>query len=126
MGLVKAHAAVLMCGAAVGILGVQAAAAQSSNVNSTNVTLLERLVIGAGAPKVAIDTPQAVTVVNQGDIDAAQATTIGEIFDTVPGVTMMGSDRALGESFNIRGIGSAETSGDESRNIVTVDGAKKF
>ena len=126
MGLVKAHAAVLMCGAAVGILGVQAAAAQSSNVNSTNVTLLERLVIGAGAPKVAIDTPQAVTVVNQGDIDAAQATTIGEIFDTVPGVTMMGSDRALGESFNIRGIGSAETSGDESRIIVTVDGAKKF
>lgn len=124
MGLVKSRAAALMCGAALGVLSVQAAQAQ--NVNATNITVLERLVIGAGAPKVAIDTPQAVTVVNQDDIDAAQATTIGEIFDTVPGVTIIGSDRALGESFNIRGIGTAESSGDESRIVVTVDGAKKF
>ena len=124
MGLVKSRAAALMCGAAMGVLASQAAQAQ--DVNATNITVLERLVIGAGAPKVAIDTPQAVTVVNQDDIDAAQATTIGEIFDTVPGVTMIGSDRALGESFNIRGIGTAESSGDESRIVVNVDGAKKF
>jgi hemoglobin/transferrin/lactoferrin receptor protein len=124
MGLVKSRAAALMCGAALGVLSAQVAQAQ--NVNATNITVLERLVIGAGAPKVAIDTPQAVTVVNQDDIDAAQATTIGEIFDTVPGVTMIGSDRALGESFNIRGIGTAESSGDESRIVVNVDGAKKF
>jgi hemoglobin/transferrin/lactoferrin receptor protein len=126
MGLVKSRAAALMCGAALGVLAAQGVQAQSTNVNATNITVLERLVIGAGAPKVAIDTPQAVTVVNQDDIDAAQATTIGEIFDTVPGVTVIGSDRALGESFNIRGIGTAESSGDESRIIVTVDGAKKF
>lgn len=36
------------------------------------------------------------------------------------------SERPLGESFNIRGIGAAETSGDESRIVITVDGAKKF
>lgn len=126
MGLVKSRAAALMCGAALGVLAAQAAQAQTANVNATNITVLERLVIGAGAPKVAIDTPQAVTVVNQDDIDAAQATTIGEIFDSVPGVTVTGSERALGESFNIRGIGTAESSGDESRIIVTVDGAKKF
>ncbi|UXN71898.1 TonB-dependent receptor [Devosia neptuniae] len=88
--------------------------------------MLERLVIGAGAPKIAIDTPQAVTVVNQDDIDAVQATSIGEVLSTVPGVTIIGSDRVFGESFNIRGIGTAETSGDEARIIVTVDGAKKF
>src|SRR5690606_2933618 len=124
MGLVKMRAVTLMGGVALAIVAVQGASAQ--NVNATKITVLERLVIGAGAPKVAIDTPQAVTVVNQDDIDAAQATTIGEIFDNVPGVAVIGSDRALGESFNIRGIGTAESSGDESRIIVTVDGAKKF
>lgn len=126
MGLVKTGATALMCGVALSVIGLQGAAAQSTNVNASNVTLLERLVIGAGAPKVAINTPQAVTVVNQADIDQVQATTIGEVLGSVPGVTMIGSDRVLGESFNIRGIGTAENSGDESRIIVTVDGAKKF
>jgi len=127
MGLVKSSAAVLMCGVALSAIGLQGAAAQSTtNVNATNITLLERLVIGAGAPKIAIDTPQAVTVINQADIDAKQVNSTGEIFDDVPGITMIGSERVLGESFNIRGIGAAETSGDESRIVITVDGAKKF
>ncbi|WDQ98097.1 TonB-dependent receptor [Devosia sp. J2-20] len=126
MGLVRSQATALMCGAALGVVGMQAVAAQSVGVNTTNITILERLVIGAGAPKIAIDTPQAVTVVNQDDIDAAQATSIGDVLDTVPGVTLIGSERVLGESFNIRGIGTAETSGDEARIVVNVDGAKKF
>lgn len=125
MGLVRSRAAALLCGVALGMIGVQGAAAQS-NANMTNVTLLERLVIGAGAAKVALNTPQAVTVVDQADIDQKQASSTGEIFEDIPGVTMIGSERTLGESFNIRGIGSAETSGDEARIIITVDGAKKF
>ena len=126
MGLVRARSVALMCGVALGLIGVQGAAAQS-NVNTTNVTLLERLVIGlGGAPKVAINTPQAVTVINQADIDAAQASTTGELFNTVPGVTIVGSDRQLGEAFNIRGIGTTENSSDGSRVIINVDGAPKF
>lgn len=124
MGLVKSRAATLMGGVALAIVAAQGVAAQ--NVNATNVTLLERLVIGAGAPKVAIDTPQAVTVVSQEDIDAQQVTSIADTLRNVPGVSVIGSDRILGEGFNIRGIGTADTSGDESRIIVTVDGAKKF
>ncbi|GLQ11854.1 TonB-dependent heme/hemoglobin receptor family protein [Devosia yakushimensis] len=127
MGLVRSHAAALMCGAALGVVGTMGAFAQSTTTtNASNITLLERLVIGAGAPKVAIDTPQAVTVVNQADIDATQATSIADVLSTVPGVSIIGSDRIFGESFNIRGIGTAETSGDESRIIINVDGAKKF
>ena len=126
MGLVRSQATALMCGAALGVVVMQAAAAQSTTVNATNITILERLVIGAGTPKVAIDTPQAVTVVNQDDIDATQATSIADVLSTVPGVTLIGSERILGESFNIRGIGTAETSGDEARIVVLVDGAKKF
>lgn len=124
MGLVKSRAVALMGGVALAIVGVQGAYAQ--NVNATNITLLERLVIGAGAPKVAIDTPQAVTVLNQDDLDQAQAATTGELFATVPGVTVVGSQRQFGEAFNIRGIGTTENSSDGSRVIINVDGAPKF
>ncbi len=126
MGLVARYATALLGSVALGVLSAGAAHAQAQNPNTKHVTLLERLVIGSGAPKVAIDTPQAVTVVDQADIDAKQAGSTGEIFDDIPGVTMVGSERVLGENFNIRGIGTAETSGDEARIIITVDGAKKF
>lgn len=124
MGLVKSRAAALMGGIALAIVAQQGALAQ--NVNATNITLLERLVIGAGTPKVAINTPQAVTVLNQADIDKAQAATTGALFATVPGVAIVGSQRQFGEAFNIRGIGTTENSSDGSRIIINVDGAPKF
>lgn len=124
MGLVTRLATVLLGSVALSGLSVGLAAAQ--NQNTKNVTLLERLVIGSGAAKVAIDTPQAVTVVDQKDIDDKQASTTGEIFASVPGVMIVGSDRVLGEAFNIRGIGTTENSADGSRIVVTVDGAPKF
>jgi len=125
MGLVERGAALLMGSVALGLVGLQGAAAQSTNVNSGNVTLLERLVIGAGAPKVAIDTPQAVTVVNQDDIDAEQAMTVGEVLEAIPGVSVSGSERVMGQTFNIRGIGAPEAANEEGRIIVNVDGATK-
>jgi len=88
-------------------------------------TPLQRIVLGTGVDKVAIDTPQAVTVLDQDAIDNEQAATIGELFRNIPGVTVIGSDRAIGQSFNIRGIGDLGSS-DESKIIVTVDGATKF
>jgi hemoglobin/transferrin/lactoferrin receptor protein len=124
MGLVRMRNAALLGGVALGAMATQVALAQS--VNSTNVTLLERLVIGFGAPKIAIDTPAAVTVVDQEDLDRAQPTTIGEAFKSVPGVTMLGSDNQLGQAFNIRGIGVTENTADAARIVVTVDGAPKF
>ena len=90
------------------------------------VTLLQRLVVGAGVEKVAIDTPQAVSVIEQEDIDAIQPSTIGDVIREIPGVNVTGSDRALGQSFNIRGIGAPENSGDGGRIIVNVDGVQKF
>ncbi|PXA99006.1 TonB-dependent receptor [Nostoc sp. 3335mG] len=123
MGLVRSRAAALMGGVA---LALVAQGAQAQNVNTTNITLLERLVIGAGAPKVAIDTPQAVTVLNQADIDKEQADTTGALFATVPGVTVVGSQRQFGEAFNIRGIGTTENSSDGARVVINIDGTPKF
>src|SRR5690606_27650358 len=85
MGHMARYATALLGGVALGVLGAGAAHAQDANTKF--VTLLERLVIGTGVFKVAIDTPQAVTVVDQADIDSKQASTIGEVLDDVPGVT---------------------------------------
>ena len=93
----------------------------------TLFAMLGRIILGSGTAKVAIDTPQAVTVLEQSDLDREQATTIGEIFASVPGVQAVGaSARSLGQAFNIRGIGATEQSSAEARIIVTVDGAPKF
>ncbi|HEY6633812.1 MAG TPA: TonB-dependent receptor [Rhizobiaceae bacterium] len=106
----------------------QAAAEQQVNEadKKGRVTLLQRLVLGAGVEKVAVDTPSAVTVLDQADIDVLQPETIAEIIRDIPGVNVTGSDRLLGQSFNIRGIGAPENSGDGGRIIVNVDGAQKF
>lgn len=127
MGLVKRNVVVLLSGAAITVLvGVPQVAAQDQNQNGKYVTLLERLVIGAGAPKIATDTPQAVTVVDQADLDSKAATTTRDALSGIPSVTVIGSDRVFGEAFNIRGIGATDSSSDGSRIIVTVDGAPKF
>lgn len=90
-------------------------------------TLLGRIILGAGTAKVAIDTPQAVTSIDQADLDRDQPKTVNDLFKSVPGVQGTGaSARPLGQAFNIRGIGNTEQSGSESRIIVTVDGAPKF
>lgn len=104
------------------IVGAEQALAQEDEAG----TALGRIVLGTGGDGgVAIDTPQAVTVVTQEEIDREQATTVGALFDMVPGVQPIGSGRVGGESFNIRGIGTLGNA-DESRIIVTVDGATKF
>lgn len=93
--------------------------------NSSAATPLGRIVLGTGVDNVAIDTPQAVTVVDEEQIDRWQPVTISEIFDSVPGTQAIGSERVAGQSFNIRGIGDLAAA-DESKIIVTIDGAPKF
>ncbi|POF28380.1 TonB-dependent receptor domain-containing protein [Roseibium marinum] len=124
MGLTITGHAQLMGGVALWVMVLNGGvAAQDAPV--TPVTPLQRIVVGTGNDKVAIDTPQAVTVLDQEAIDAQQARTIGDLFSEVPGVTPIGSNSVLGESFNIRGIGEA-FSGDENRIIIQVDGVNKF
>ncbi|MFP4570736.1 TonB-dependent receptor domain-containing protein [Rhodosalinus sp.] len=115
--------AALVCGAAAAALTAGQAAAQDEG--GTAYTPLGRLVLGAGTEKVAIDTPQAVTVLEEEDIEREQPTTAGDLFDTVPGVQAGGSGRVAGETFNIRGIGNAEPAS-QSRVVVNVDGTPKF
>ena len=132
MGLVSRGVVVLLGGTALTVLmGAGLSRAQEEQVTTESekkgrVTVLQRLVVGAGVEKIAINTPQAVTVLEQEDIDREQATTTGDMLKSVPAVNVTGSDRVFGEAFNIRGVGTTENSADGSRIVVTVDGAPKF
>jgi hemoglobin/transferrin/lactoferrin receptor protein len=89
--------------------------------------MLGRIILGTGSAKVAIDTPQAVTALEQEDLDRKQASTIGDLLKGVPGAQAAGaSARPMGQSFNIRGIGNTEQTASEERIKVVIDGAPKF
>ncbi len=88
-------------------------------------TYLGRIVFGAGAPKVAIEVPQAVTALEETDFQRAQPDTVGDVVAAAPGVSTVGSESRFGESLNIRGIG-AGTSADEPRIVTLIDGVKKY
>lgn len=104
-----------------------AAQAQEEPQPQNGFTLLQRLVLGAGRAKVATDTPQAVTALEQEDIDGKQAATVTDLLKDIPNVSVVGgANRALGQSFNIRGIGKGESASDEGRILVNVDGVPQF
>ncbi|MDD7969833.1 TonB-dependent receptor domain-containing protein [Roseinatronobacter alkalisoli] len=87
-------------------------------------SFLGRIILGFGRARTAIDTPQAVSTLEQEDIDREQAATPGDLLRTVPGATVQGGDRMTGQHFNIRGIGGDAS--DQNRIIVTVDGVEKY
>lgn len=89
------------------------------------LTNLGQIIFGAGAEKVAIDVPQAVTVIDEDEIEKESPDTIGDIVKNVPGVTTVGSESFFGESLNIRGIG-AGGSADEPKIVMTIDGVGKY
>lgn len=135
MGLLGRKTALLLGSAGFSVLaGIGFAQAQdaaatdgaATTEKQDRVTVLQQIVVGAGVEKVAIDTPQSVTVLDQEGIDELQAATVGDVLKSMPGVNTMGSDRVFGQGFNIRGVGGAEAAGEEGRIIVNVDGASKF
>ncbi|MBB5685156.1 TonB-dependent receptor domain-containing protein [Sphingobium boeckii] len=103
----------------------QARVVEDATAADSTQLALDRLVISAGAEKIAIDTPQAVTALDQDDIDQIQATTIGDMLEGIPGVSIQGGASALGQGFNIRGLGTGLADSD-SRILMTVDGVTKF
>lgn len=104
--------------AAVAAICAQAAHAQDA-------TEVDPIVVNAGQDRVASDVPQSVTVVNQEKLDEVQAANVGDILDTVPGVSGVGSSSPLGQSFNIRGVGAGLDAA-ESSILTLVDGEEVY
>lgn len=125
MGLAKSFKLALMASVSMGVISVSVEAQETQYENTLGIRLL-RIVKGAGQDKVAINTPQAVTVIGQDEIDQLQAATIGGLIRDIPGVNSTGSGSFLGQGFTIRGIGAPENAGQEGRVIVNVDGVNKY
>lgn len=104
---------------------VLAQTAETSEKDATTQLSLGRIVVSAGKEKVATDTPQSVTVIDQEDLESAQAGTVGELLEDVAGVDSAGGVSSLGQGLNIRGMGTALSESD-SRVVFTVDGVTKF
>ena len=116
----------LALGTALIVTPIQAWAQDTAaDAPQTTRMTLDRMVISAGTEKVAIDTPQAVSTLDQDDIDQIQATTIGDLLEAMPGVNVQGGVGQLGQGFNIRGLGTAIGDSD-NRILLTVDGVTKF
>ena len=109
------------------LLALCAAPAAAQEQDDSLFQMLGRIIFGTGTAKVAIDTPQAVTALEQEDLDRKQAGSIGDILKGVPGAQAAGaSSRPMGQAINIRGVGNTEQTASEERIKVVIDGAPKF
>jgi hemoglobin/transferrin/lactoferrin receptor protein len=109
------------------VLALCAAPAIAQEQDDSLFQMLGRIIFGTGTAKVAIDTPQAVTALEQEDLDRKQPGSIGDILKGVPGAQAAGAaSRPMGQAINIRGIGNTEQTASEERIKVVVDGAPKF
>ncbi len=106
-------------------IGAVVTAICANVVTAQEETQLDQIVVNAGVDKVASDVPQSVSVVNQERLDDIQAGTIGDVLDTLPGISGVGSSSILGQSFNIRGVGAGLDAA-ESSILTLVDGEELY
>ncbi|MFC4216066.1 TonB-dependent receptor domain-containing protein [Pseudophaeobacter arcticus] len=79
--------------------------------------------LGQGKREVQVGTAEALTVINQEEIDDRQAGTIAELIDSVPGVALVNGSRPEGSGINIRGFGANGTYGTDQKVAIVIDGA---
>jgi hemoglobin/transferrin/lactoferrin receptor protein len=79
--------------------------------------------IGKSTRAVRTDTATPVTVIDQDEIEDRQASTIAELLDSVPGVTLINGSTPIGSGINIRGFGANGTYGTDQKVAFVVDGA---
>jgi len=84
---------------------------------------LGTLTLGGSKRAVQTDTANAVTVIDQVEIDDRQANTVAELIDSVPGVTLVNGSTPSGSGINIRGFGANGTFGTDQKVAIIVDGA---
>ncbi|KAA0909628.1 ligand-gated channel [Aquicoccus porphyridii] len=87
------------------------------------VTELDEVVLGKSKREVRTDTARSETNVDQDEIEDRQASTIAELTDSVPGVTLINGQSPQGSGINIRGFGANSTYGSDQKVLIQVDDA---
>lgn len=84
---------------------------------------LGTLVLTAGKRDLSFGTALPRTVVDEEEIKDRQASTIAQLIDSVPGVTLVNGTTPQGSGINIRGFGANTTYGTDNKIAVLIDGA---
>ncbi|MEM7491812.1 MAG: TonB-dependent receptor [Pseudomonadota bacterium] len=104
-------------------MAIQGNAIAQEDANNEDGEFLGTITLGQSKREVQTDTATPVTVIKQEEIDDRQGTTIGEIIDSVPGVTLLNGTTPSGSGLNIRGFGANRIFGTDQKIVILVDGA---
>ncbi|WHZ36447.1 TonB-dependent receptor plug domain-containing protein [Sagittula sp. MA-2] len=84
---------------------------------------LGTLVLTGGKRDLSFGTALSRTVVDEEEIQDRQASTVAQLIDSVPGVTLVNGTTPQGSGINIRGFGANTTYGSDQKIAVMIDGA---
>ncbi|SEP21532.1 hemoglobin/transferrin/lactoferrin receptor protein [Salinihabitans flavidus] len=84
---------------------------------------LGTLILTGGKRDLSFGTALSRTVVNEEEIEDRQASTVAQLIDSVPGVTLVNGTTPQGSGINIRGFGANTTYGTDQKIAVMIDGA---
>ena len=105
-------------------LAVPALAQQAeTDVSNDEPGYLGTLVLTGGKRDLSYGTALSRTVVDSEEIEDRQASTVAQLIDSVPGVTLVNGTTPQGSGINIRGFGANTTYGSDQKIAVQLDGA---
>ena len=84
---------------------------------------LGTLILTSGKRDLSFGTALARTVVDEDEIKDRQASTVAQLIDSVPGVTLVNGTTPQGSGINVRGFGANTTFGSDQKIAVQIDGA---
>lgn len=84
---------------------------------------LGTLILTGGKRDLSFGTALSRTVVDEEEIKDRQASTVAQLIDSVPGVTLVNGTTPQGSGINIRGFGANTTFGSDQKIAVQIDGA---
>ncbi len=82
------------------------ALAQPASAQAIEGESLGVLILGESRRDVQTDTAAPETILDQDEIDSRQASTTGELLDSIPNVTLLNGNTPQGGGVSIRGLGS--------------------
>lgn len=109
--------ATLMCGVAT-ILATPVLAEDDDDL-----IYLDEIQVGQSKREIQTDTAESETIIGQEEMNDRQASTVAELIDTVPGVTLINGESPQGSGINIRGFGANSTYGNDQKVLIQIDGA---
>ncbi|SFK75341.1 TonB-dependent receptor domain-containing protein [Shimia haliotis] len=102
---------------------VAALPASAQDIIEGDAILLDEILLKKSKRDIKTDTATSETKIGQEEIDDRQATTIAELVDSVPGVTLVNGNTPTGSGINIRGFGANGTFGTDQKVLIQIDGA---